>query len=522
MNDKGTILIVDDNLDNLNLLFHRLRQAGYEVMVAQDGASALKRVELVKPDLILLDVMMPDMDGFETATHLKRHELSQNIPIIFLTALNETANIVKGLESGGVDYLVKPFRMEEALARINTHLSVYKLQNRLEARTRELTSLLSLSHSLVSTLDLDQLAYTILDQLKLVVDYTGCTLSTLRDGQATLLAYRGPELPAQIQQAGFLGQILGQKSELFSPPKPLIVADVRTDERLRSFTQIEAPQAELDPLEIALPNYTRSWMGVPLVIDQQIIGGLSLCHYRSNVYTSQQIELVSAFADQAAIAIQNAWLYQQAQQVAIHEERNRLARTLHDSVTQSLFSASLIAEVLPQVWERDPDEGQQGLTELRYLTQGALAEMRTLLLELRPVALLKTRLDDLLRQLAQAVGIQSGIKATLDLSPAPNLPEDVHVTFYRIAQEAFNNIIKHAQPQTITVTLQISSFDQLQLIIEDDGRGFEAVEISPGRLGLEIMQERATQIGAELTVVSQPGQGTQITLVWPVKTVFSK
>lgn len=507
--DKNTILIVDDNLDNLNLLFQGLRRAGYEVMVAQDGASALKRVEFIKPDLILLDVMMPEMDGFETATRLKANGTSRNIPIIFLTALSETGNIVKGFECGGVDYLVKPLQMEETLARINTHLSLYKLQNRLAARTRELASLLELSHSLVSTLDLEALANLILDQLNVVVDYTGCALSTFSDGKSHILAYRGPMLPKEIQQQCVLDEILRQKRRLFSPPKPLIAADIRTDERLCPLFQNES-----DSPKILLPDYTRAWMGVPLVIDRQIIGGLSLCHRRPDVYTPQQAELVAAFADQAAIAIQNVRLYEQAQQAAIHEERNRLARTLHDSVTQSLFSASLIADVLPQVWERDPDEGREGLIELRRLTQGALAEMRTLLLELRPATLLKSRLDELLRQLAQAVANQTEVKIKLDIALAPDLPEDVHVTFYRIAQEAFNNITKHAQARHISVALRTTPPNRLALVIRDDGRGFESAGVPPGKLGLEIMQERAAQIDAELTIDSRPGQGTSVGLVW--------
>jgi DNA-binding response OmpR family regulator len=269
LNDKDTILIVDDSLDNLNLLFEGLRRAGYEVMVAQDGASVLKRVESLKPDLILLDVMMPGMDGFETAVRLKAQESSRDIPIIFLTALNETAHIVKGFEVGGVDYLVKPLRMEEALARINTHLSLRKSQSQLKARTRELTALLELSHNLVSTLDLERLANLILNQLKTVVDYTGCVLlTTTAEGKLSTLAYRGLISQEEIPHECLFDKILRERPTLFDPPQPLLIADVRADERLRRFFEPEAEGQDL-----LLPTYTRAWMGVPLVLNQQIIGG---------------------------------------------------------------------------------------------------------------------------------------------------------------------------------------------------------------------------------------------------------
>jgi signal transduction histidine kinase/DNA-binding response OmpR family regulator len=510
-NDTATILIVDDSLDNLGLLFEGLRQAGYEVLVAQDGPSALKRVAARKPDLVLLDVIMPDMDGFTVAAHLKAQPSSQDIPIIFLTAVQETPSIVKGFAVGGVDYLIKPVRMEEALARIHTHVSLHQLQNRLEARTRELTTLLDLSHSLVATLDLEHLANLILDQLNIVVEYTGCALLTLVDEKLCMLAYRGPTPSAEILQACFPGDpLLGAEQDLFVAQQPLVVVDVHADKRILGLFHRYVGERATTLLE-----YTRAWMGIPLVVRQQVIGGLSLSHERPGAYTAQQAELATAFAHYAAIAIENARLYQQAREVAIHEERNRLARNLHDSVNQSLFSAKLIADLLPQMLPDNLDAVRHGLAELQRLTQGALTEMRTLLLELRPAALLKTRLDELLRQLAHAATSQTLANVTFDLNPAPDLPPEVHITFYRVAQEAFNNIVRHAHAQNITVVLHPVLPGGLTLDIQDDGRGFDVHQVASGNLGLEIMHERAKHIAARLTVTSQPGQGTQVTLCWP-------
>jgi PAS domain S-box-containing protein len=212
-------------------------------------------------------------------------------------------------------------------------------------------------------------------------------------------------------------------------------------------------------------------------------------------------------------------------EAAAAAERNQLARDLHDSVTQALFSASLVAEVLPKTWKRDPEAGMAGLEELRTLTRSALAEMRTMLLELRPTALVQTSLDELLLQLAEASTNRVQLMTTYRIDPSPGLPPDVHVTFYRVAQEALNNVVKHAGADQVTVRLGASPpvaeratgdwQGVLTLQISDDGRGLPVEDTSPERLGLGIMRERADGIGAKLDVDSQPDQGTVVTLVWP-------
>ncbi len=150
-----------------------------------------------------------------------------------------------------------------------------------------------------------------------------------------------------------------------------------------------------------------------------------------------------------------AHLYDTARDLAAADERTRLARDLHDSVTQALFSASLLAEALPQIWQRDPDQALESLDGLRRLTRGALAEMRTLLLELRPTALTKTSLPEFISQMTEGVTGRSALSFRLLIEQIPDLPEDVHVGFYRIAQEGLNNVIKHARASTIEVRLGV-------------------------------------------------------------------
>ena len=272
----------------------------------------------------------------------------------------------------------------------------------------------------------------------------------------------------------------------------------------------------------------QSLLAMPIVIKDRVYGGMVMCCAEPRNFTAEEVELASVFANQIALAVESERLRSQREQAAAAAERNRLARDLHDSVTQALFSASLVAEILPQVWERDPDLAREGLQELSDLTRGALAEMRTMLLELRPTAVIETRLDDLLRQLAEAITTRVGLLVSYEIEPSPSLPPEVHVTFYRIAQEALNNVLKHAKATRVIVKLlSLPPVDpravgewqgQLKLGISDDGQGIPAGEAEPDHLGLGIMHERAEAVGAELSLESHPGSGTCVTLIWPGET----
>lgn len=311
--------------------------------------------------------------------------------------------------------------------------------------------------------------------------------------------------PARLKvgQEGFSGWVA-------ATGEPLLVPDVSQDAR---YVWLEGSEC-------------RSEVVIPIVVKGTVIGVLDAQSDRLHAFDDTDRSVLQSLANQVGAAIENAQLYEQAQHAAVVEERQRLARDLHDAVTQTLFSASLIAEVVPATWHMDQEEGLALLQELQQLTRGALAEMRTLLLELRPAALIESDFCDLLRQLAQAASGREGMPVTVTVEGTCTLPPDVHVALYRIAQEALNNVVKHARASAVSVKLrcvpptlpdegmQPHGDGRIELEVSDNGVGFDPHNIPPDHLGLGIMRERAETIGASLEMQSERGVGTRLTVVW--------
>ncbi|HEU5424535.1 MAG TPA: GAF domain-containing protein [Nitrolancea sp.] len=259
----------------------------------------------------------------------------------------------------------------------------------------------------------------------------------------------------------------------------------------------------------------RTLLAVPLAVSAEAYGALTLFYRVPRTFSNDELALATAFADQAALAIENARLRERARQAATLEERQRLARELHDAVTQTLFSASLIAEVIPDLWDTKPEEARRRLEQLRRLTRGALAEMRSLLVELRPGGLSDLPLADLLGQLAEATRGRTQVDIALQIEGRPAaLPSDTQIALYRIAQEALNNVVRHAQASSAVLALRYAPGPRVRLSVVDDGLGFDLAAIPAGHLGVGIMRERAAAIGATLRVTSSRGGGTRVEVDW--------
>jgi two-component system nitrate/nitrite sensor histidine kinase NarX len=429
------------------------------------------------------------------------------------------------------------------------------LHQRIEVRAHEQSTLLDISHTLASTLELQP--GLILDQLRGIIEYTHAGLFGLSDSTLTALAVRvspgtstgrvspgtstgrvSPDLgmarePEQLEHAApFQVRLKGPEilATLFNGHRPIRIADVCSADPAALFLR-----SLLDGDAAVLLEGVRAWMWVPLAVKGRIIGGLGVAHIQRNFFTAHHAALALSMADQAAITMVNAELYEHARSLAAYQERQRLAQNLHDAVNQSLFSASLIAEVLPRLWDRDPVDARKSSEDLRRLTRGALAEMRELLAELRPSVLTDSSLGDLLRQLANAFTGRTNVPVGLNIAGEHVLPAQIQVAVYRICQEALNNIAKHAGANQVEIDLHydadpgqaVSAFakagapqdveiSSVEMHIRDDGQGFvPGGPTIPGHYGLGMMRERAEAVGALLTIASQPAHGTELILLWP-------
>jgi signal transduction histidine kinase len=374
-----------------------------------------------------------------------------------------------------------------------------RLFARLEQRTLELEALYRADEELYTKLRLQDLLNTLVE---VAVDILRADKSSLMvynpdSGQLEVRAAHGfrPETLAQMTFAAEEGAVTLAASRR----DIVVVEDTRREERIA--TRITEAENIL------------SLMHAPIEVGERLFGVFNVSYESPRNFTEEEQRLFSALAQRAALAIENVQLQERAQEAAAAEERNRLARELHDAVTQTLFSASLIADVLPRLWEKNQAQGRERLEELRELTRGALAEMRTLLLELRPATLTEVGLNDLLRQLVEAIVGRARLPIELVVEGEELLPADVQVAFYRIAQESLNNIAKHAEAKHVHVHLRYGS-GVVELRISDDGRGFDPGDVGLSSLGLRIMRERAEQIGADLHIETGPGEGTTVHVGW--------
>lgn len=380
------------------------------------------------------------------------------------------------------------------------------LGGRVETQMREQATLLAISHTLASTLEFQP--GLILDQLREIIEYAHCGIFALVDSTLVTLAMRGT---TQLEGAAPLRiHLRGTETpgRLLNEHKPIRIADVWSDNPQAHFLR-----SLLHDGASALIEGMHSWMWVPLAVKGRIIGGVGVAHEKRNYFTHHHADLALSVANQAAITMANTDLNRQAQELAVLEERQRLARNLHDAINQSLFSAGLIAEVLPRLWERDQAEARRSLEDLRKLTRGAMAEMRALLAELRPSTLTDAELGELLGLLGNAFTGRTNVPAKITVIGQGVLPADVQVAVYRICQEALNNIAKHAAASKVEIHLKHEE-TALEVIVRDNGQGFDPEQTASGHYGLSMMRERAEGVGAQLSIVSQPGHGTELMIRW--------
>ena len=356
---------------------------------------------------------------------------------------------------------------------------------------------------ITSIMEIDQLLNQVVHSIHKSFGYDHVAIAMIEDDFAVYCVGAGPlwENPAfnfnpshlKIGSEGITGRVAASGDIVFLP-------DVREDP---DYVEMQGSK-------------TLSEVTVPIKVKDKVIGVLDAQSERVNAFDDTDLIVLQSLADQTAVAIENANLYKQAKQLAVIEERNRLARELHDSVTQALYGITLHAEAaFRQLENQNIPLANEQLRELRSTAQEALREMRLLIFELRPSVVEMQGLIPALRARLEAVEERAGMNVEISADENLELSDRIQDGLYRIAQEALNNALKHAKANQITLNLT-GTMSSVTLEIMDDGVGFKPDEsVEGGGLGLDGIIERAELLNGELTLDSWPGRGTTIRIEVP-------
>jgi nitrate/nitrite-specific signal transduction histidine kinase len=377
------------------------------------------------------------------------------------------------------------------------------LEQRVAGRTRELSALYQIATVARASLDLEEILGRSLEQVLNVME---CEMGAVHlfDDQSQMLrmaVWRG--LPAEaVNQAAVVPLGQGLVSWVYERGEPVIVPQIATSERRLLAFPAAGDQA---------------YAGAPLRTKGQTLGVLSIVARTGRSFSAEERALLAAIADQVAVTIENARLRAEAQQVAVLRERERLARDLHDSVTQSLYSLTLWIEAGQRsLRAHDLERIEEYLARLGEGTRQAIRDMRLLVYELRPPVLEREGLVGALRERLDAVEKRSGIEAQLIIEGQVECSIGIEKELYHIAQEALNNVLKHAECTQVTVHLRVQD-SRIELGIADDGSGFDRDAVADkGGMGLVNMRQRAEELGGSLSILSSPGNGTRIHVSIPL------
>jgi signal transduction histidine kinase len=553
----NVILVVDDNPSNLQILFTCLEKAGHKILVAQNGENALKIAESLLPDLILLDVLMPGLDGFETCRFLKSNSSTQNIPVIFLTALSESRNKIQGFEVGGVDYITKPIEQREVLARIQTHLTLQKMQqhlliqneelqqeigvrlkveSQLQERTFQLEKTLQfkgllqlITEKIRDSLDERQILQTATKEIVQVLQIDSCQIELYDSNQTeATIAY---EYSNNLPKCQGITRQIADYPEIYQ--QLLQKIPLQLVEKIPEF----APQG-IRVTRLACPVYENYG-------EEGILGNLWMLRSPQQVFTDFEIQLVQQLAAQCAIAIRQARLYQASQrQVQELERLNRLKndflKTISHELRTPMSSIKLAAQTIEKLLSTNNFvEKSSTFVRVFQIFQHACQQQNQLVDDLLNLCYLDAKAEVLVFEWINLYTwipeiVQPFIeraqeqKQHLIVSLPPQLPllkTDIS-TLERILRELLNNACKYTPAEeTIEVTvkanelmieLKVSNFG-IEIPPEERSRIFEQFYRIPNNdpwqyggtgLGLTLVKKLAELLEAIIEVKSENRQTT--------------
>ena len=427
------------------------------------------------------------------------HDLSQNIIQLVQEMVIELSVAIK-----------------QAWVYENIYRNNKELEDRVQARTHQLQesersehqhrlfaeALLEITKQLNVSMDLEHILEHILINLERIITYDGANIVLLENDKARLAQFRGnyPEHFENFFAEDLLEHQFFAFEYMLNTGQPILISDVSTDE-----SWVDSP----------LLSKIQCYMGVPIYIQNETLGFINIDKFEKNYFQEQHLKRLQAFAGHVAIAIKNAISYQQSQEMAILQERQRLAHELHDAVSQVLFSLNITAETLDKKAINDLSHIKKYTEMISTLAASAQAEMRLLLLELRPMNMEKVTLQQLLNYLVAGLRGRKEVNVNLVIEDVIPLDAKTKNVLFRITQEILINISKHSQATQVDVNISIDN-DNLILNILDNGIGFDIDKLTSDEHGLSTLKVRAMSIGAILELSSSFNQGTQIKVTYPL------
>lgn len=383
--------------------------------------------------------------------------------------------------------------LAEEAARRETELRAHQLKTVAKVSAAAAASILNIGQLLDTVSELTHLNFQQYHMLIYLLDESGQQLVFTPASQGEALEYSTHTIPLKAERS--LIATVGRTR------RSIIVNNTRS-------------AADFDFAPSAVIADMRSEMALPLVVADRLIGVLDVQSNKVNRFSESDVWVMTALADLISVAIQNARLYGQAQVLAALEERTRLARELHDSVSQALYGIGLGARTARALLDRDPTRLREPLDYVMSLAEAGLTEMRALIFELRPESLEQEGLITALSKQASSLQARHNIRVNTDFGEEPQIAVEVKESVYRIAREALHNTVKHAQATQVFLSLKPDD-EGYKLRIEDNGSGFDAGHPFPGHLGLQSMRERTARLNGHLHIDSAPGQGTRIVVSIP-------
>ncbi|MFP3603334.1 response regulator [Paraburkholderia sp. SIMBA_053] len=529
--DSPTVLIADDNPANLAIVVESLVARGFKVLVALDGPEAIQRAQFSQPDLILLDVRMPGINGFETCRRLKSDERTRNIAVIFMTSLTGSEDMVEGFSAGGVDYLTKPVHVDEMMARISTHLALRGMHQKLIAQNRQLQ-----------------------DEV-LVRQRAEAALSRVRDGLEASVAQRTDELgranatlQSQIEErrraeARLVASEFRFRTIVETSPVPLCITSMPEGHVLYT----NKPLRELfgiDYVTTHIGNIAELYADIAdrdrLVEDLRHEGSfrnteVQLKRGDGSTFWAIATARVATYDDAPAIFVglnditerkrieqELVESREQLRELSAYmeaireEERKRIAMEIHDELGQLLTALKMDVSLLKMRLSGDLEVAKR-TDDMRELVERTIWMVRNVASHLRPAAL-NYGIVSALEWLVDDFGRRSGLACQFRLNGREPVLSDAHATaMFRIVQASLTNVARHACATRADVTLTNTS-TALDLHVSDDGCGFDQDAVrrdySYGLLG---MSERARLIGGSLLIDSAPGTGTAVSIHIPLQ-----